>query len=131
MGDFEKAKDSFINTLNTAKDEYGAEAQYLLAEILHLEEQFKQSNEALFDLHKNFGSYQLWYDKSFLLIAENFIKMNETFQAAQTLQSLIDNSKLSFIVDQARIKLAGITSAQQLDTIRTDTTRERKEGNNE
>jgi TolA-binding protein len=131
MGDFERAKDSFINTLNTAKDEYGAEAQYLLAEILHLEEQFKQSNEALFDLHKTFSSYQLWYDKSFLLIADNFVKMSETFQAAQTLQSLIDNSTLSFIVDQAKLKLAAITKAPQLDSIKTDTTRERREGKNE
>jgi tetratricopeptide (TPR) repeat protein len=131
MGDFERAKDSFINTLNTAKDEYGAEAQYLLAEILHLEEQFKQSNEALFDLHKTFSSYQLWYDKSFLLIADNFVKMSETFQATQTLQSLIDNSTLSFIVDQAKLKLAAITRTPQLDSIKTDTTRERREGKNE
>jgi hypothetical protein len=82
-------------------------------------------------LHKTFSSYQLWYDKSFLLIADNFVKMSETFQATQTLQSLIDNSTLSFIVDQAKLKLAAITKAPQLDSIKTDTTRERREGKNE
>src|SRR5690606_10777842 len=32
-GDLDTAKDEFLNTLNTARDEYGAEAKYLLAKI--------------------------------------------------------------------------------------------------
>jgi len=121
-GDYDKAKDYFLTNLNSAKDEYGAEAQYLLAEVLNLEQQYQQSNEALYDLHKNFSAYQLWYDKSFLLIAENFLAMGETFQATQTLQSLIDNSKLTFIVNQAESRLNDILAKQQGDSTVVDTT---------
>ncbi|HET9053934.1 MAG TPA: tetratricopeptide repeat protein, partial [Cyclobacteriaceae bacterium] len=35
-GDYETAKDEFLNTLNTARDEYGAEAKYRIGEIFSL-----------------------------------------------------------------------------------------------
>ncbi len=112
-GDYATALDHFINTINTAKDIYGAEAQFLTAEIQNLQEEYKQSNETLFELHKSFNNYEIWYDRSFLLIAENFVALDETFQAEQTLQSLIENSQLSFIVEQARARLKEIEEAEE------------------
>ncbi|HEU5290773.1 MAG TPA: tetratricopeptide repeat protein, partial [Cyclobacteriaceae bacterium] len=41
-GDYETAKDEFLNTLNTARDEYGAEAKYRIGEIFYLTKEYKQ-----------------------------------------------------------------------------------------
>jgi tetratricopeptide (TPR) repeat protein len=104
-GNDEKAIDNFLKTLNTAKDEYGAEAQYLMAKIQYDQGKHAESIETLYDLNKNFSLYENWLGKSFLLIAENYIALEENFQAKATLNSLIENSPLPDIREQAKQKL--------------------------
>jgi len=111
-GDFDNALDFFLETLNSAKDEHGAEAQFLLAEILYQQEKYTESNEALYELHRSFSGFQGWYDRSFLQIADNFIGLGEIFQAKQTLNSLIENSSLSYIVEQAIQKIRSIEASE-------------------
>jgi tetratricopeptide (TPR) repeat protein len=104
-GDYETAKDEFLNTLNAAQDEYGAEAKYLLANIHYLQKEYKQSYETLISLNNDFAAYDEWVGKSFLLLADNFVAQEDYFQAKATLQSIIDNFPLEHIKDQARLKL--------------------------
>lgn len=123
QGQTEKAMDAFINTINNAKDENGAEAQYLMAEILFSQKQNKQSLETLYDLNNNFSSYENWKGKSFLLMAENFVQMNEMFQAKATLNSLIEKSPNKDVVAKAKLKLAEIDSKEKtLEPSATDST---------
>ncbi len=105
MGNTENAIDYFLNTVNTAKDIHGAEAQYLIAQIFHDQGDYQRSNEALFNLNDNYGIYEEWIGKSFLLIAENFMVMDELFQAKATLNSLIEKSPIEEIVSQAKQNL--------------------------
>ena len=67
----------------------------------------------MYELHRSFNSYEEWYDRSYLLIADNFISLQEAFQAKQTLQSLIDNSKLSFIIEQAKARLKELVEEKE------------------
>ncbi|HEY8400970.1 MAG TPA: tetratricopeptide repeat protein [Cytophagaceae bacterium] len=114
--EYDKALDFFISTVNVAKDVHGAEAQYLIAEVLHKQEKYKQSLETLYDLNKNFSSYQYWVGRSFLLIADNFIAMDEIFQAKATLNSIVEKFPDKEIVGKAKSKLYELerkeTSAQ-------------------
>ena len=107
-GDYETAKDEFVSTLNTARDEYGAEAKYLLGEIFFLTKQYKQCTETLIALSTDFSSYDEWVGKAFLLLADNFLAQGDAFQAKGTLKSLIENHPLQVIKDQARTKLNAI-----------------------
>ena len=102
---FEEATDYFLNTINNAKDENAAEAQYLVAEIQHKKSQYKQSNETLFDLNNNFTNYPSWLGKSFLLIAENYVALKESFQAKATLNSIIEKSPHKESVEKAKARL--------------------------
>ena len=104
-GDHLKATDEFVNTLNTAKDANGAEAQYLLSELLYNDGNYKQSLETLFDLNQNFANYTEWIDKAFLLIADNYIVQDELFQAKATLNSIIEKSTSKETVEAAKTKL--------------------------
>jgi tetratricopeptide (TPR) repeat protein len=123
-GDYETAKDEFLNTLNTAQDEFGAEAKYLLGQTFFLEKNYTQSYETLTSLNKDFGSYDSWVGKSFLLIADNFIAQENYFQAKATLQSLIDSFPSETVKEEARKKLQGvlekeieIENQQKADTV--------------
>jgi TolA-binding protein len=111
-GDFEGAKDEFLNTLNTAQDEFGAEAKYLLAQIFYTQKEYKQCYETLVSLNKDFASYESWVGKSYLLLADNFVAMNDTFQAKATLQSLIDNFPAQLVKDEAKRKMKEIEQAE-------------------
>lgn len=105
-GDFEKATDGFVTVLNNAKDIYGAESQYLLAEIQYKQGRYKESIETLFDLNKSFQAYTRWYDRSFLLIADNYIKLKENYQARYVLERLAEKSSDTEVKEQAKAKLA-------------------------
>ncbi|HMQ00044.1 MAG TPA: tetratricopeptide repeat protein [Cyclobacteriaceae bacterium] len=124
-GDYETAKDEFIAALNTARDEYGAEAKYLLAEIFYLAKEYRRSYEILVELNSDFAAYQEWVGKSYLLLADNFLAMGDTFQAKGTLNSLIANHPLEEIKAKARAKLRSIEQSEIKSSTNpsTDTTR--------
>lgn len=107
-GDYESAKDEFLNTLNSAQDEYGAEAKYLLAEIFFLTKEHRQCYETLLGLNADFGAYTEWVGKSYLLLSDNFVAMGDLFQAKGTLKSIIDNFPLQNIKSLAAEKLKRI-----------------------
>ena len=111
-GDYDLAQDEFLNTLNSAQDEYGAEAKYLLGEIQYLNKQNKQCYETLISLNSDFAAYPDWVGKSFLLLADNYLAMGDSFQAKGTLNSLIDNFPQENIKVIAREKLKKITDEE-------------------
>jgi TolA-binding protein len=114
-GDHELAKDEFLNTLNSARDEYGAEAKYLLARIFYINKEYNQCYETLISLNNDFASYQDWVGKSFLLLADNFVAMDDTFQAKATLQSLIEHFPDPAVKEEARAKLSQIEEKKKLE----------------
>ncbi len=111
-GDLEGAKDEFLNTLNAARDEYGAEAKFLLAQLFYNKKEYKQSIETLVSLNTDFAEYQEWVGKSYLLLADNYVALNNVFQAKATLQSLIDNFPSQNVKEAARKKLQEIDKQQ-------------------
>tara|TARA_Y100000768_G_C23985785_1_gene688748 strand:- start:1386 stop:4325 length:2940 start_codon:yes stop_codon:yes gene_type:complete len=100
-GDITKGIDKLLNTINLVNDESAAEANYLLAKVFYSQSQKNQALETLYSLNENFSNYDYWVGKSYLLIADIFISMNEGFQANATLESLIDNTDIDEIRDEA------------------------------
>lgn len=111
-GDFETAKDEFINTVNAAQDEYGAEAKYELGDIFYQTKDYKQCYATLVSLNTDFASYTDWVGKSYLLLADNFLAQADSFNAKAVLKSLISNFPLESVKAQARDKLNKIDAAE-------------------
>lgn len=107
-GNYQTAQDEFLNTINTAKDEHGAEAQYMLSEIFYLQKEYNKSIEAVIELNNSFYAYDHWVGKGFLLIADNYVALEEYYQAKGTLNSVIQDFPLVDIVDRAKIKIQDI-----------------------
>ncbi|MBL6449981.1 tetratricopeptide repeat protein [Fulvivirga sp. 29W222] len=120
MGKYEDAKDEFLSTLNTAKDEHGAEAQYLLGQIFYQSKQYQQSIEALIELNSSFNVYEEWVGKAYLLLADNYAALGDFFQAKGTLKSIIENFPLEHVRQKAKAKLADIEQLQKQVEDRSD-----------
>lgn len=139
QGDFSAAIDDLLSTINTAKNKYGAEAQYLLGKIFYQQENYQESLTTLFEFNENFSDYDLWLGKAFLLIADNYIALGELFQAKATVNSILENSQVDEVLTEARVKLKEIeTKEEELrqqeiasDSTRMDSTQVQKGGNNE
>ena len=81
----------FDEVIKTTKTVAAAEAKYNLAEIQYLKKDYKESQKTCFDLINNMPNYDYWVTKSFLLLSDNYIALNDKVQAIATLKSIIDN----------------------------------------
>ncbi len=132
MGDKGKATGYFEKTLESARDKNGAEALYLIAKMLYDEGKYKESIDKLFLLNSTFPVYEYWLGKSFILIADNYLAMEEDFQAKATLESVVDNSPVEEIVDEAKVKLLTLEEKTKeledavLDTLEVEDTTENR-----
>jgi hypothetical protein len=110
---FDKALAEFQGLRKGNLSKTGAEAQYNVAYILYVQDKSKECEKACFDLVNNFASYENWLAKGFLLLSDNYLKMNDSYQAKFALQSLIDNSDDIEAVKNAKEKLAAIIAAEE------------------
>jgi hypothetical protein len=71
---------------------YQAEGYYYQAFFLAQAKQFAASNEAVFGLIDNHPSEGEWRHRGLLLLAENYLGLNDPFQAQYTLDFLMEDS---------------------------------------
>lgn len=69
----------------------GTDAKYLLAKILYLNGSYDKSIDKAYEVINKRGGYHEAVIKSYLLLADNYFKKGNNFQAKATLQSIIDN----------------------------------------
>ncbi len=106
--DFVTAMKEFEKTIAMAKDINGAEAKYYIGDIHYRSKQYDTSIKTLQELAKEFADFVYWYEKAFLLIADNYIAKKDAFMAKATLNSIIENSESKQTVEEAKQKLKSI-----------------------
>ena len=102
----------FKNVAKDSKNATGAEAKYNMAYIRHLQKKYKDAENEVFDLAKKFPSYDYWKAKGFILLADVYVQLDDRFQAKSTLQSVIDHSDSTELVEEARRRLAVIEQSE-------------------
>ena len=122
VGNSKEGRDYLEQTVVSAKDENGAEALYLISELLFENELYRESIDRLFELNRNFSIYEYWLGKSFILIADNYMALGEDFQAKATLQSVIDNSPIDEVIDEAQLKMMALEEkVEEMEDVGLDT----------
>ncbi|WP_435354922.1 tetratricopeptide repeat protein [Emticicia sp. SJ17W-69] len=106
--DFTKAEEEFKKTIAMAKDNNGAEAKYFIGDMQYKAKKYKESIKTLQELAQEFSEFVFWYEKSFLLISDDYIALGDYFMAKATLKSVIENSDTPETVDSAKKKLKEI-----------------------
>jgi len=131
-GDTTSAVNEFDYTVNNTKTIAAAEAKYNLAYIEYQKKQYKASQKTCFDLQKDLPNYDYWVAKAFILLADNYVKLKDNFQAKATLQSVIDNYKGDDdILPTAKQKLDMLSPVKATQDAKPDTTTNKKPGNQE
>ncbi len=117
------AQQEFEIVSKLTKSEIGIESKYNLALIQFQNGNYKETEKMIFAIINEGSSYDYWMTKSYILLAENYVKINNVFQAKLTLQSIIDNSENLELVNIAKQKLQEINDAQP----KTEQKEEKKE----
>ncbi len=109
-GDYAKAIEYFNQTIALAKDNNGAEAQYSIAQILHLQRRYKESVDMIISKFRNdfADAAPKIVGKAYLLLSDNFVRMDNVIQAKATLNSIINNHPDPEIIAEAKNKLKAI-----------------------
>ncbi|HET7360903.1 MAG TPA: tetratricopeptide repeat protein [Salinimicrobium sp.] len=115
-GNEAKAKKAYAEVQKSATGKLAAEALYYDAYFKHKEGAYEASNEAVQQLAKKYSGYKLYGAKGLLLMAKNFYKLDDAYQATYILESLIENfSEYPEIVAEAEQELTRI-KAQEAKT---------------
>ncbi len=85
--------------------EMGADATYQLAWIAFQTDKLNEAEDYIYILSEEFAAFDYWVAKGFILLSDVFVKNGNTFQARQTLQSVIDNYSGPELGEIARSKL--------------------------
>ena len=101
LGKNAEAEDSYGFLIQEYTTEEAAEALLLLAQRFQEKGDFVGSNELIFDYSEGFSGFDYWYGHLFLLLADNYIQLNEEFQAKATLQSILDQSTNAAVKEKA------------------------------
>jgi len=107
--DYNAAIAQFQKTISLAQDKHAAEAQYLIGKSLRGQGQYEASIQALITVKKNYETYSKWIYEAFLLIAENYVNLDNMFQAKATLESIIEYSDDPGVVERAKKRLEEIS----------------------
>lgn len=91
--DYTNAKAVLRECNNKTKSIKGAEAKYYVAEILFEEGNHEECELEIMELVNQKPSYDYWIAKGILLLGENFIALEDYYNARSSLQSVIDNYK--------------------------------------
>ena len=95
--------------------EMGAEAKCYLATIQYNKGNFKESQQTIFELVNQVPSYGDWVARGFIILSDDYLQLNDAFQAKATLQSIIDNydGKDNTIVTRCKEKLNAILEKEK------------------
>ena len=110
--------EALLSQLAEGTDLVAVEAAYLDARLAYDIGSYDISLEKLFGLTSTFGTYTLWVEKAYLLIAENYIAKDELFQAKATLRSIVQHSQDQNTVNNAMTRLETIEQDLATDSVK-------------
>lgn len=123
-GQMDKAAAEFAIVDKLTTNEQGAESKYYLAYIQFEKGNYETAENIIFELTEVYASYDYWVAKAFILLSDIYLKLDNSFQAKQTLQSIIENYSGEDLRDVARQNLRQIiadeNAAMPADTVETE-----------
>lgn len=102
--------------LNT---EEGAEAKFLLAQILYNQNQNELAEKEIIDFNNKNTPFYYWQAKAIILLSDVYVRKDDIFMAKHSLQSIIEGYDIANdgIVDDAQVKLNEIEENEEIDEL--------------
>lgn len=112
---YEDAILAYKQALSISKNEFSAEANYKIAEIQFIQNKLPESEKTAFDAIKKFGSYEYWVVKNYLLLGDIYFKQKDYFNAEATFKSIIENTTIQELKEEANKKLLAVVEEKNKD----------------
>jgi len=90
-----------------------AESRYRVAEILLKQDKLKEAEEAANETIKQSGGYDNWVGKAYILLSDILLKQKDYFNAKALLQSIVKNTKIAELKQEATRKLEEVKKAEK------------------
>lgn len=104
--DFDTSREYFENIEKEAKGELKAEAMYYNALFAFEDEDYTSSNTIIQNLISNYANYKYWGVKSYIIMAKNYYKLKDAYQATFILENIIKNfTQYEDLVKEAETEL--------------------------
>lgn len=125
-GDYDGALRTFTTVENDFKNAFGAESQAMKARVMleqgirlkqngqvaQAEKKFNAVKEATRYMANNYPTFNYWKARTFLVLAESYYQLGNSFQAKGTLESLIKLDDFPDIQQEAMNRLAEIEAEE-------------------
>ncbi|MDW7691886.1 tetratricopeptide repeat protein [Flammeovirgaceae bacterium SG7u.111] len=98
----------FQKTIAMKDDKHSAEAQYLIGKAKRGQEKYQESINELIKVKKEHETYTDWIYEAFLLLSDNYVSLDNAFQAKATLNSIIEYAQDPAVVERAKKRLEEI-----------------------
>ncbi len=108
----DKAITNFRTVASLSKAAYGAEARYEIANCYFKNNRFNDAEKAAFEVIKKSGSYEHWVTKSYILLGDIYYKQKDYFNAKATYKSVVDNTKIEELKQQAESRLQDVIAEE-------------------
>lgn len=103
-----------------SKSAIAAEARYQVAAIYLGQDKLKEAEDAANKTIKLSGSNDYWIVKSYILLADVLTKQKDYFNAKATLQSIVKNTKITELKEDASKKLEEVIALEKKDSKLSD-----------
>ncbi len=113
---YSEAIQNFRNVISINKASFAAEARYEIANSYLKLNDLKNADKAAFETINKSGSYDFWITKAYILLGDIYLKEKDYFNAKATLQSVVDNSKITELKNEANEKLQKVISEEKTDS---------------
>lgn len=112
-GNMERAKEAYAEVQKIASGALAAEALYYDAYFKHKEGDYEASNKTIQKLAKNYSGYKEFGARGLIIMAKNFYRLDDAFQATYILESVIENfTEYPDIVSEAQTELNTIKTEE-------------------
>lgn len=108
-----KAAEALETTTTLSQGVEGAEAKYLLATLTFQQGDYDKAGEIVLALASDYPAFEYWKANGFILLADVYARRGNTFQAKQTLQSIIQHYPGEDLREIAAQKLATIAREEE------------------
>jgi len=88
--------------INNTEGALKAEAFYYTSLLLYNDQKYDKAQDVIFQLINELPSYQIWIQKSFLILAKTYIMQEDLFQAQHVLVELEKKSKDPEVLKELR-----------------------------
>ncbi len=89
-----------------------AESKYNIALCLYKKKNYKKSETEIFSLIEKYSAFDEWKYKGFLLLIDNYIGMEDYFQARATIDAIKQNVTELWVLEQNAIKEAQLNALE-------------------